>query len=171
MDYIEGLQSALHVLCRLKRQSFDKIQTEESLAQFMYSLDIQNEYPNKSLMKYLQHATLFCFGYKRFESFMITSLAPYPHNTDTALNRDRFVYAPSQWNMMLHCNIVLHWLGAFAKRSQIKLYQNSIQNSYNVLYCNTFITTAAIQSYSPNDDDSQGTNSIYHLMTLSLSFI
>ena len=26
--------------------------------------------------------------------------------------RDHFMYAPSQWETMLHCNIVSHWLGA-----------------------------------------------------------
>ena len=29
--------------------------------------------------------------------------------------RDHFVYAPSQWEMMLHCNIVSHWLGTYTK--------------------------------------------------------
>ena len=31
--------------------------------------------------------------------------------------RDHFVYAPSQWQTILHCNVVCHWLGAYTKRS------------------------------------------------------
>ena len=33
------------------------------------------------------------------------------------INRDHFVNAPSQWETMLQCNIVCHWLGAFTKWS------------------------------------------------------
>ena len=31
--------------------------------------------------------------------------------------RDHFVYVPSQWEMMLHCNLVPHWLGTYTKWS------------------------------------------------------
>ena len=31
--------------------------------------------------------------------------------------RDHFVYAPSQWEMKLHCNITSHWLGICTKWS------------------------------------------------------
>ena len=31
--------------------------------------------------------------------------------------RDQFVYAPSQWDTTLHCNIGSHWLGAYTKWS------------------------------------------------------
>ena len=31
------------------------------------------------------------------------------------LIRDRFVYAPSQWDATLHCNVVSHWLGVYTK--------------------------------------------------------
>ena len=31
--------------------------------------------------------------------------------------RDHFVYAPSQWETTLHCNVVSHWLGAYTKWS------------------------------------------------------
>ena len=34
------------------------------------------------------------------------------------VSRDRFVYVPGQWETMLHCNIVSHWLGAYKKWSQ-----------------------------------------------------
>ena len=33
------------------------------------------------------------------------------------LSRDHFVYAPSQWETTLQCNVVSHWLGAFTKLS------------------------------------------------------
>ena len=31
--------------------------------------------------------------------------------------RDHFVYAPSQWETTLHCNVASHWLGAYTKWS------------------------------------------------------
>ena len=31
--------------------------------------------------------------------------------------RVHFVYAPSQWETTLHCNVVSHWLGAYTKWS------------------------------------------------------
>ena len=34
-----------------------------------------------------------------------------------AISMDTFVYAPSQWETTLHCNIVSHWLGAYTKWS------------------------------------------------------
>ena len=30
---------------------------------------------------------------------------------------DHFMYAPSQWEMMLHCSVVSHWLGTYIKWS------------------------------------------------------
>ena len=35
------------------------------------------------------------------------------------MDRDHFSYAPSQWEAMLWCNIVSHWLGAYKKWSLI----------------------------------------------------
>ena len=29
--------------------------------------------------------------------------------------RDHFVYAPSQWQIMLQCNVISHWLGAYTE--------------------------------------------------------
>ena len=31
--------------------------------------------------------------------------------------RAQFVYAPGQWEMMLHCNVISHWLGTYTKWS------------------------------------------------------
>ena len=36
-------------------------------------------------------------------------------------SRDRFVYAPSQWETALHCNAVSHWLGAYTDWSLLKM--------------------------------------------------
>ena len=36
------------------------------------------------------------------------------------LTRDHFVYVPSQWQTMLQCNVVCHWLGAYTKLSQVE---------------------------------------------------
>ena len=36
--------------------------------------------------------------------------------------RDHFVYAPSQWEATLHCNVVSHWLGTYTKWSLYPWY-------------------------------------------------
>ena len=35
----------------------------------------------------------------------------------SAQNNHNFVYAPSQWEMLLHCNGISHWLGPYTKLS------------------------------------------------------
>ena len=35
----------------------------------------------------------------------------------TARWREHFVFVPSQWEMMLHCNIISHWLDSYTKWS------------------------------------------------------
>ena len=47
--------------------------------------------------------------------------------------RDNFAYAPSQWEMTLQCNILFHWLGAYAKWS----CRGLIMWKYNRVGCNT----------------------------------
>ena len=42
-------------------------------------------------------------------------------NINTRCHRDHFVYAPSQWEMTLQCNVVSHWLGAYTKWSLVLL--------------------------------------------------
>ena len=39
-----------------------------------------------------------------------------------AMSRDHFVHAPSQWETMLHCNVVSHWLGSHKKWSLDEIY-------------------------------------------------
>ena len=46
--------------------------------------------------------------------------AVIPGCADT-VSRDHFVYAPSQWETVLHCKVVSHWLGAYTKWSPRKL--------------------------------------------------
>ena len=41
--------------------------------------------------------------------------------TTYTLARDHFVYVPSQWETMLQCNVVSHWLGACTKWSLCSL--------------------------------------------------
>ena len=40
-------------------------------------------------------------------------------NSKGTFVRDCFVNAPSQWKMTLQCNVISHWLGAYAKWSLI----------------------------------------------------
>ena len=40
-------------------------------------------------------------------------------------SKDHFVYAPSQWEATLQCNIIPHWLGASTERSSYKSSQSS----------------------------------------------
>ena len=45
--------------------------------------------------------------------------------TCTIKTRDHFVYAPIQWETVLHCNVVSHWLGAYTKWSlQMRHWKN-----------------------------------------------
>ena len=39
------------------------------------------------------------------------------------LNREHSVNVPSQWEMMLHCNIISYWLGTYTKWSLSKILQ------------------------------------------------
>ena len=42
-----------------------------------------------------------------------TYLTHFPYLwADISNCRDHFVYAPSQWETTLHCNVISHWLGA-----------------------------------------------------------
>ena len=42
-----------------------------------------------------------------------------PRYIELTLYHASFLHAPSQWEMMLHCNVVSHWLGAYTEWSQI----------------------------------------------------
>ena len=53
----------------------------------------------------------------------------FPKNSQNCyICRDHFVYAPSQWKTTAHCNVVSHWLGAYAKWS---LHTRSSTNHVN----------------------------------------
>ena len=71
---------------------------------------------------------------------MLTKSIPLVHYNDLSLScrnpqyslqkfRDYFVNAPNQWEVMLHCNIVSHWLGAIAKWS-LKIVSYRDRNSH-----------------------------------------
>ena len=44
----------------------------------------------------------------------------YPKNYAQGICRDNFLHTPSQWETMLYCNIISHWLGAYTKWSLIR---------------------------------------------------
>ena len=46
-------------------------------------------------------------------------------------HRDPFMYAPSQWEMMLQCNVISHWRGAYTKWSLFSM------TSYYEIYCHS----------------------------------
>ena len=49
----------------------------------------------------------------------------------TQIYRDQFVYAPSQLETTLHCNVVSYWLGAYTKWSlQKQIYTSVVGQSY-----------------------------------------
>ena len=49
------------------------------------------------------------------------------------IHRDHFVYAPSQWETMLQCNVVCHWLSTYAKWS-LYTYVFHLLDSRSVWY-------------------------------------
>ena len=64
-------------------------------------------------------------------------------NDKCLIHMDNFVYAPIQWETMLHCNVVFHWLGAYTKwsldtdqtfNSQKTLHSLPMRASYGVSF-------------------------------------
>ena len=68
---------------------------------FKWLFDVATEV--KILLWHSYHMSYFWSGYKIDEV----------HN----IYRDHLVYVPSQWEMTLHCNVILYWLGAYTKWS------------------------------------------------------
>ena len=63
-----------------------------------------------------------------------------PHSDSSGIfYSDHFVYATSQWEVTLHCNVASHWPGAYTKWFLILLGQYANQS-----YQNPIITTEAI---------------------------
>ena len=52
-----------------------------------------------------------------------------------AVPRDLFVYMPSQWETMLHCNVVSYWLGPCTKWSLVPMIRatNSLGNTVEII--------------------------------------
>ena len=61
-------------------------------------------------------------------------------------SRDHVVYASSQWETTLHCNVISHWIGAYAKWSQGIQFCNHIthDNAYLNHWC---IATSDLDDY------------------------
>ena len=66
----------------------------------------------KSLL--IQIITYSFVGATESRIWTIADLSIGPLGTNL---RDHFVYAPSQWEMMLHCNVISNWLGPYTKLS------------------------------------------------------
>ena len=49
---------------------------------------------------------------------------------DVITGSDHFLYAPSQWETTLQCNVVSHWLGALMKWSLHRHWLNHILNMH-----------------------------------------
>ena len=47
------------------------------------------------------------------------------------LHRDHFVNAPSQWETMLQCNVISHWLGACTKWSLLTVHTKNYAHELN----------------------------------------
>ena len=56
-------------------------------------------------------------GFNLSELDMISAANFQQQVSEIGKYSDHFVYAPSQWEMMLHCNAVCHWLGAYTEWS------------------------------------------------------
>ena len=68
-----------------------------------------------------QRLEMWCLWYsqsKMYISYSVQGLC----SVLGALTKRSFLYAPSQWETMLQCNIVSHWLGAFTKWSLLTIY-------------------------------------------------
>ena len=80
--------------------------------------------------------------------------------------RDHFVYALSQWEAMLQCNIVTHWLGAYTKWSLMpwKLRWHRLVNSFLMEVKDTFILLILHSQYHGCwwSDDTRSPGIIHH---------
>ena len=65
--------------------------------------------------------------YSSYEIFFSKVLIQY-----SVLSKDHFVYASSQWEKILNCNIKSHWLGAYTKWS-LHQHRNSHQGNKIIL--------------------------------------
>ena len=79
--------------------------------------------------------------------------------------RDHSIYAPSQWEMVLHCNAVLQWLCAYAELSlqRANLWFEQFDSSGDMVCMTrhgtrlnlTFLSTLKIRRYGSPEDISQ----------------
>ena len=68
---------------------------------------------------------------------------PYGKDVSVTLIRDHFLYAPSQWETTLQCNVVSYWLGPYSKWSLFDNYWSFAMACHwfcNRLPCKTLLT-------------------------------
>ena len=54
-------------------------------------------------------------------------------------DKDHFLYAHSQWEMTLQCNIVSHWLGAHTKWSLYEIVELHGMDLFTLLVVDTYV--------------------------------
>ena len=62
------------------------------------------------------------------------------HGQRCQYDRDNFAYAPSQWETTLHCNVVSHWLGVYAKWSLVgyETLSSTVWHHSRVIGCSKY---------------------------------
>ena len=89
-------------------------------------------------------------------------------------NRDHFVYVPSQWKMVLQCNIISHWLGPCSEWSMLlwNHRRHSLiscsQKSFGVFIWNILIKTDCV-AMKCNCRVYRGYPRALHIQNLSLT--
>ena len=62
--------------------------------------------------------------------------------------RDHFVYAASQWETTLHCNVIYHWLGAYTIMDWCDLFSNILAGCFTgkqlLLYFFLYLSLASV---------------------------
>ena len=96
-----------------------------------------------SQLEYPVYWTLkeWCEGFRKLLDHM---------QLDKVHSRDHFVYAPSQWETTLQCNVVSHWLGALTKWSLYIDISCSQVLSWQAFSSNSTTISLIRRTQSPN---------------------
>ena len=79
-------------------------------------------------------------------------------------NQDRFEHVVIQWETMLHCNVISHWLGAYTKWSlnNLTVFQQRVQagnqESIKTLHYWPYVRRISTGHGSPVDSHTKGLN-------------
>ena len=94
--------------------SFKKmhLKTSAKWRPFCLSLTVLNKYVWEMLATHWIFSLLLLAGTSSHNRY-----THYEYEVIFNNPRDHFVNGPSQWEMMLHCNVISHWLGANTKWS------------------------------------------------------